>query len=455
MNGSRSHHFIGIGGVGMSAIAQILHERGQAVSGSDSQESATVNRLRALGIPVFVGHEAAHVAGAASLVVSTAVRPDNPEWLAARDRGIPVRHRADCLADLMQAQESIAVCGTHGKTTTTGLVASILLGAEADPTVLVGGHLPALGGTARQGQGRWLVAEADESDKSLAKLTADLAILLNVEGDHLEHYRDEAEIHEVFATFLDGLKPGGRIVACLDGPGIRSLTAARRERTVWVGTGEEADHRITDLVLEPTSSLFRLDGYRYQLAVGGRHNILNAACAIVACELAGIPRARIQAGLSAFTGVGRRFDVRGTERDVTVVDDYAHHPTEIRATLETARLRGRPLWVVFQPHRYTRLEALFEGFAGAFEDIVGLGVMRVYGAGEPPGRREGSDLSRAIRARDGGFEVHDWPDGQDVLAGLVPRLRAGDLVLLLGAGNITHLAAPLLEALRAPVGEPR
>ena len=455
MSGALIHHFIGIGGVGMSAIAQILHERGEAVTGSDMRDSAPVRRLRDLGVPVQIGHGPEQVAKASVLVVSTAVRPDNPEWLEAVERGIPVRHRADVLADLMRSQESMAICGTHGKTTTTGLVASILLHAEADPTVLVGGALASIGGTARSGKGRWLVAEADESDKSLRKLTADLAVLLNVEGDHLEHYRDEAEIRQIFGEFLDGLKPGAHIVACSDGPGVLELTSTRREQTILVGTSEVADRRVDQIDLRAMESRFTLDGHPYTLAVGGLHNVLNAACAIVACEMAGVAPDRIQAGLDAFNGVGRRFEVRGTVAGVTIVDDYAHHPTEIRATLATARILGRPVWAVFQPHRFTRLEALFDGFSDSFEAIAGLGIMNVYGAGETPGPLDGSDLAAAIRRRDPGFEVFDWPMAQDVLQGLVARVRDGDLVLLLGAGDITHLASPLLEALASPVGDPR
>ncbi|HEY9899662.1 MAG TPA: UDP-N-acetylmuramate--L-alanine ligase [Pantanalinema sp.] len=453
---SPAHHFIGIGGVGMSAIAQILHERGGRVSGSDQAASATSERLAGLGIRVHVGHHADNVEGAEVVVVSTAVGDANPELCAARSLGLSIRHRSELLADLMASHRTVAVAGTHGKTTTTGMVASILLGAELDPTVLVGGHLPAIGGTARTGHGPFLVAEADESDKSISRLSAEIAILTNLEGDHLEHYSGLDEIYEVMVGFLNRLPAGSSVVACVDDPGVRAVLPRLTGTVHTYGFSEDAMHRIEGEVLEGTGATFALDSVPYRVKVPGRHNVLNAAGAIVASTLLGVTPDAIRPGLEAFDGVGRRFQTKGTSDGVTVVDDYAHHPSEIRATLGAAALLGRRTWVVFQPHRYTRTAALFEDFARAFEGAHGVVVMDVYGAGEAPNGITSDKLVARMQAEALSAGVRHCPDHASAVEALVPMLAPGDLVLLMGAGNVYQLAEPLLSALaeRQPLTPP-
>ncbi|MBO9542746.1 UDP-N-acetylmuramate--L-alanine ligase [bacterium] len=446
---SPAHHFIGIGGVGMSAIAQILHERGGRVSGSDQAASATSERLAGLGIRVHVGHRAENVEGAEVVVVSTAVGETNPELAYARAHGLPVRHRSELLADLMAGHRTVAVAGTHGKTTTTGMVASILLGAELDPTVLVGGHLPSIGGTARTGHGPFLVAEADESDKSISRLTAEIAILTNLEGDHLEHYSGLDEIYEVMVGFLNRLPEGASVVACIDDPGVRAVLPRLTGRVQTYGFSEDAMHRLEGEVLEGTGASFALAGVPYRVQVPGRHNVLNAAAAIVASGLLGLAPDAIRPGLEAFCGVGRRFQTKGTAHGVTVVDDYAHHPSEIRATLQAASLMGRRTWVIFQPHRYTRTAALFEDFAKAFEGAHGVAVMDVYSAGEAPNGATSDKLVERMQAESLPAGVRHCPDHAAVVAAMAPLLEPGDLVLLMGAGNVYQVADSLLSALSA------
>lgn len=436
----------------MSALAQIIHQRGGKVTGSDQASSATVARLQALGIPITVGHDAENLADAQAIVTSTAVGMDNPEVSEAIARGLQTFHRSEILAQLMAAHRSVAVCGTHGKTTTSGMMASILVKAGWDPTVLVGGDLPLIGGTARAGQSPYLVAEADESDKSIVRLTAEWVILTNLEADHLDHYRDFAEILDTFETFINALPANATVVACLDDPGVRELLPRLKTPVVTYGFQEGADYRIMDASLSGTGARFALEGEgegsSYELRVSGRHNVLNAAGAIVVARRMGLEAEAIRPGLKSFTGVGRRFQSHGTAAGVTVVDDYAHHPTEIRATLEAARLMGHPVWVVFQPHRYSRTAAFFEEFATCFRDVDGLALMDVFAAGETSNGVTTETLIARMRELDATREIFHWASAQDVLDALPSRLRPGDLVLLMGAGNVYKLAEPLLERLR-------
>lgn len=458
MNNTPAHHFIGIGGVGMSAIAQVLHEQGVTVTGSDQAASSTSRRLADLGVSIHIGHAAENVAAADVVVVSTAVGPENPELKAALERGLVVKHRSEVLAELMARHRSIAVSGTHGKTTTTGMVASILLGADQDPTVLVGGELPLIGGTARTGKSPFLVAEADESDKSIRRLTAEIVILTNLEGDHLEHYRDLDEIYEVMLAFFASLPEHAQVVACVDDPGVRAILARIPRQVHTYGFSPEADYRIEGEVLEGTGGCFALNEVPFRTSVPGRHNVSNASAAIVVAYLLGLDANAVRPGLEAFTGVGRRFQIKGTEAGVTVVDDYAHHPTEIKATLQAAHLLNRPVWVVFQPHRYTRTLALFEDFADSFGAVRGVGVMDVYSAGEAPNGVTTAQLVERMRAKHPELAVHHWPDHAAAEEGLLAQVQEGDLVLLMGAGNVFKLADPLLARLRtrlaAPTGSP-
>lgn len=441
-------HFIGIGGVGMSAIAQIIHQRGGKVTGSDQANSPTVARLQALGIPITVGHDASNLGDTQAIVTSTAVGVDNPEVSEAIARGLKVYHRSEVLAQLMASHRSVAVCGTHGKTTTTGLMASILVKAGWDPSVLVGGDLPLIGGTARAGQSPYLVAESDESDKSIVRLTAEWVILTNLEADHLDHYRDFDEILETFERFINSLPPGSKVVACHDDPGVQQLIPRLKAEVLTYGFSEGADFRIEGESLSGAGASFTMGGNLYEVRVSGRHNVSNAAAAIAVASLMGLAPEEIRPGLESFTGVGRRFQSHGMAAGVTVVDDYAHHPTEIRATLAAAKLMGTPVWAVFQPHRYSRMAALFEEFAGCFADVDGLALMDVYAAGEPSNGFTTPSLIQRMRELDPTREVFHWPTASDVLDALPAKLHPGDLVLLMGAGNVNKLAEPLLERLR-------
>ncbi len=441
-------HFIGIGGVGMSAIAQIIHQRGGKVTGSDQATSPTVARLQAMGIPITVGHDADNLADAQAIVVSTAVSLDNPEVAEALARGLKVYHRSEVLAMLMATHRSVSVCGTHGKTTTTGIMASILVKAGWDPTVLVGGDLPLIGGTARAGQSPFLVAESDESDKSIVRLSAEWVILTNLEADHLDHYRDFEEILGTFETFINSLGEGATVVACADDPGVQQLLPRLKAKVLTYGFSEGADFRIERESLGGAEASFTLADNLYDIRVSGRHNVSNAAAAIAVASLMGLAPAEILPGLHAFAGVGRRFQSHGMAAGVTVVDDYAHHPTEIRATLAAAKLLGTPVWAVFQPHRYSRTAALFEEFAACFAGVDGVALMDVYGAGEASNGVTSADLIQRMREILPIPEVFHWPTASDVLDALPTKVHAGQLVLLLGAGNVNKLAEPLLERLR-------
>lgn len=449
-------HFVGIGGVGMSAIASVWKDKGGIVSGSDAQNSATAARLQARGIAVSIGHartnvpqiDGADAPHSLGIVVSTAVAPDNPEVSAAREAGIPIFHRSEVLSALMASHRSVAVTGTHGKTTTTAMIGTVLLHGGLDPTVLVGGDVPALGGNSRTGDSDLLVAEADESDRSVLRLGATWAVVTNLEGDHLDHYRDLDDIIDTIATWIDRLPPASVVVACIDDAGVRKLLARIGRKAVTYGWSPDADHVISGEQLSASGSEFKVGRETYELHVPGRHNVSNAAAAIAVAHLCGLGAPAIRKGLAAFEGVGRRFQSHGMAAGVQVLEDYGHHPSEIRATLETARLLRRPVWILFQPHRYTRTAALFEDFATCFEGAAGVGVMDVYSAGEAPNGVTSADLVARIRERCPSLEAHHWPDPAAAERGLTERLRPGDVVLLMGAGNVNKIAEPLMASLR-------
>ena len=444
-------HFVGIGGMGMSAIAQVWHCKGRPVTGSDAHASGTVQRLQGLGVAIDVGHAADHVGPAVEgLVLSTAVKTDNPEVAEAQRRGLPMFHRSQVLGALMREKTSVAVTGTHGKTTTSAMVASILVEAGVDPTVLLGGDLPDLGGNARAGEGPYLVAEADESDKSITNLYASVVVVTNLEGDHLEHYRDLDEIIEVVARFINDLPAGTKLVACADDPGVARLLAVVPDAEVTTyGCAEGADFRITDEALTAGGSTFNVGGRAFALQVPGRHNIANATAAIAACALLGIAPEAAQVGLAGFTGVKRRFQTIGSVGGVTVIDDYAHHPSEIKATLAAAMLLNRPVHAVFQPHRHSRLEALLDDFAASFGGVRTATIMETYSAGEAPRQVNAAGLAALIGRNEPGVPVTHVPTGAAAVAHLAGLAAPGDLVLLLGAGDIHLVAQPLLAALEA------
>jgi UDP-N-acetylmuramate--alanine ligase len=451
---TRRVHFVGIGGAGMSGIAAILLARGARVSGTDAKDSATVQRLRAAGARIELGHTAAALGDAEVLVVSTAIRPDNPELVAARERGLPVLHRAEALAAVMADQVGLAVAGTHGKTTTSSLLTAALDAAGQDPSYAIGGDLAGPGSNARHGAGRFFVAEADESDGSFLRLAPTAAIVTNVEADHLDHWGDAAAVAAGFAAFAAALPAEGFLVACADDPGAAALAAGERAAaTVTYGVADGADLQLAEPVLSPggSAAAVRWRGLplgELRLSVPGRHNALNAAGVLALGMSLALDPADLLAGLAAFRGVGRRFEDKGSAAGVRVVDDYGHHPTEITATLAAARTAagdGRVV-VAFQPHRYTRTRDVGASLGRSLGDADEVVVLDIYGAGEDPLPGVDSDRVAGDVPLPAG-RVHRAA-GVDEAAVLVAHLaRPGDLVLSLGAGDVTRLGPALLAAL--------
>ncbi|MER5865355.1 UDP-N-acetylmuramate--L-alanine ligase [Kitasatospora sp. NPDC002040] len=449
-------HFIGIGGAGMSGLAKILAVRGATVSGSDSRESETVLALRALGAQVAVGHAAENVpAGVSSVVVSSAIRADNPELAAARERGIPVVHRSDALAALMGGRRALAVAGTHGKTTTTSMLAVSLAELGLEPSYAIGGDLDAPGSNAHHGAGEIFVAEADESDRSFHKYAPEVAIILNVELDHHANYASMDEIHESFETFVGRIVPGGTLVVSADQAGARELTARVRGleglKIVTVGAAEDADLRV--LAVRPhgmTSEVTVLVGgaeLTFTVSVPGRHYAHNAVAALAAGIALGIPADDLAKALGAYTGVRRRLQLKGEAGGVQVIDSYAHHPTEMLADLEAIReaAEGRVL-VVFQPHLFSRTQQLAEEMGQALALADASVVLDIYPAREDPIPGVTSELI-IDAARRAGADVrpeHTFAAAPAVLAGLA---RPGDLVLTMGAGDVTNLGPEIVERL--------
>lgn len=453
-------HFVGIGGIGMSGIAEILHNLGYQVQGSDISESANVRRLRSLGIEVAVGHKAENVAKAQVVVTSSAIKPDNPEVVAARERFLPIVRRAEMLAELMRLKWSIAVGGTHGKTTTTSLVAALLDAGDLDPTVINGGIINAYGTNARLGAGDWMVAEADESDGTFTKLPSAIAIVTNIDPEHLDHYGTPDALDRAFETFVENIPFYGFAVLCIDHPGVQALIGRIEDRRiVTYGFSPQAEVRAEALESSAAGSRFsvvisdRRDERQRRiddlfLPMVGRHNVENALAAIAVADEMGLTADTIRAGLASFGGVKRRFTRTGEARGVTVIDDYGHHPVEIAAVLQAARQAtdGQVVAVV-QPHRYTRLASLFEDFCSCFNDADAVIVADVYTAGEAP--IEGADrdhLVAGLRAR-GHRRVLPLETPEQLAQTVLPLVGSGDLVVCLGAGSITTWAADLPGAL--------
>ena len=459
-------HFVGIGGIGMSGIAEVLGNLGYTVTGSDVADSGNVKRLRDLGIKVTVGHKAENVDGADVVVVSSAIKPDNPELIAARARRLPVVRRAEMLAELMRLKSCVAIAGTHGKTTTTSMVATLLDSGGFDPTVINGGIINAYGTNARLGAGDWMVVEADESDGTFLKLPADVAIVTNVDAEHLDHFKTFAAVQEAFIHFVENVPFYGFAVMCTDHPIVQRLVGRIADRRIMTyGENPQADVRLVDLknddgtqrfaVLFRDSAGKEIHAIRdLALPMPGRHNALNATSAIAVAHALGIPDDKIRAALGKFGGVKRRFTKVGDWNGATIIDDYGHHPVEIAAVLKAAResTTGQVIAVV-QPHRYTRLKSLFEAFSTCFNDADAVIVANVYTAGETP--IDGADrdhLVQAMRAR--GHRQVMALEGPEKLAGLVKGLaKPGDYVVLLGAGNITQWAYALPGELKALDGK--
>ena len=438
-------HLIGIGGSGMSGIAEVLLALGYAVSGSDIKSSAITERLRNLGAKVFAGHASQHVHGAQVVVASSAVRPDNPEIVEARKLKIPVIPRAEMLAELMRLKYGIAVAGAHGKTTTTSLVASVLAAAGFDPTFVVGGRVNAAGTNARAGQGDYMVVEADESDRSFLLLAPVVAVVTTIDREHLDQYNSLEEIQSTFLEFVNRVPFYGAAVLCLDEPNVQSIIPGVKRPVVTYGVSNQADLVISDVELAGLDSHFRLtyhgdDLGKFHLpSPPGIHNVRNAAAAAAVALYLGIPADLIREGLAKFAGVGRRFEIKGTYAGVTLIDDYGHHPAEIRATLEAARgCNYKRLLVLFQPHRYTRTKHLWDDFCRAFNLADVLVVSEIYAAGESPiDGVTGQKLAEAISAA-GHKNVVFSNTAQRGVDILLREAQPGDAILAIGAGTVNR-----------------
>lgn len=446
-------HFIGIGGIGMSGIAEILLNLGYAVSGSDLRRSSITDRLALLGAIIFEGHAAANVVGSGVVVTSSAVNERNPEVVEARSRKIPVIQRAEMLAELMRLKYGIAVAGMHGKTTTTSMIATVLAAGDLDPTVVVGGRVDALGSNARLGKSQYLVAEADESDRSFLKLSPILAVVTNLDREHMDCYRDMADVEDAFVEFMDRVPFYGSCVACMDNEQLAGILPRVRRRVFTYGTAPKAD--FVARMLPPADEArarfeVAADGEifgPFPLHVPGRHNVLNATAAVaIAAQLEIAPEA-IARGLDSFRGVDRRFQLKGCERGVAVVDDYGHHPTEIRATLRAARECGyRRVHVIFQPHRYSRTRDLMQEFLTAFEDADSVEILDIYAASEEPlPGVTARALVEAMHQSNVGYAA----SAEEAIERVAARAIEGDAIFTLGAGNVSQLAPHVLEKLKS------
>ena len=448
-------HFIGIGGIGMSGIAEVLLNLGYAVTGSDLQDSETTRRLRALGAQVFVGHQEANLSADPSVaVISTAVKYSNPEVLEARRRRIPVIPRAEMLAELMRMKFGIAVAGSHGKTTTTSLVAAVLSAAGLDPTMVIGGRLHMLGSNAKMGQGEMLVAEADESDGSFLLLSPTIAVVTNIDREHMDFHQSMERLSDSFLSFINKVPFYGLAVLCLDDANVRGLLPKVRKRFTTYGLSSEAEFSAQDLKLKPAGAEFT--ALRSGKALGelrlhlpGRHSATNALAAVAVAHELEIPFPHVAEALDGFTGIHRRFEIKGEPKGILVIDDYGHHPAEIRATIGAIHDSWkRPLTVIFQPHRYSRTRDLFEDFVAAFEGADRLVLTEIYPAGEDPiAGISGETLYQAIK-RKGHLEVEFIADKGEIVSQLAGKLRAGDIALTLGAGDIYKVGDALVEALK-------
>jgi UDP-N-acetylmuramate--alanine ligase len=448
-------HFVGIGGIGMSGLAEVLLELGYRVSGSDLKFSAATQRLTDRGAAIFEGHAAQNVGAAKAVVVSSAVRADNPEVAEARRLGVPVIPRGELLAELMRQKFGIAVAGSHGKTTTTSMIAAILNHAGFDPTIVVGGRVGTMGGAnARVGKSDYLVVESDESDGSFLKLAPILAIVTNIDREHLDHYKDLDEIRGAFTQFVSKVPFYGAAILCIDDDNVQQILPAVNRRIITYGTSAQADLRVTHSSTGHLASEFHLvfrdrDLGCFRLHVAGAHNVLNAAAAVAVAMELDVPMEKIREALDSFSGVDRRFSIRGVERGITVIDDYGHHPTEIRATLAAARAcRYEHVHVLFQPHRYTRTHALMDDFARAFHQADSVHVLDIYAASEAP--IEGvTAQALAERIRGFGHRSAHYVGAMDGgIDAVIAAASNGDAILTLGAGSVSQASEKILEKLR-------
>jgi len=446
-------HFVGIGGIGMSGIAEVLLNLDYHISGSDLKETEVTRRLKMLGCAISYGHRKENVKEADVVVISSAVRPDNPEIRVAEERLIPVIPRAEMLAELMRMKVGIAIAGTHGKTTTTSLIATVLAAGGLDPTVVIGGRLNSIGSNAKLGQGEFLVAEADESDGSFVKLMPTIAVVTNIDPEHLDYYSGIDQIRETFLNFINKIPFFGLAVLCLDHPNVQSLLPRLKKRFVTYGLTTQADFQAKEIVFDGLYTAFDVlqrqrELGRLKLRMPGLHNVYNALATVATAFELDIPFQVIQETLSEFSGIQRRFQIKGEKKGILIVDDYGHHPVEIMATLKAARTGWkRRIVAVFQPHRYTRTQALFHDFLTAFYDANVLLLTEIYPAGED--RIEGVEakaLYEGIREY-GHKDVTFLPDKKEIVEHLLRIVTPGDLVITLGAGDIWQVSEELVKRL--------
>jgi len=445
---TKHFHFVGIGGIGMSGIAELLLSLGYRVSGSDVKRSATTERLAGLGATIYEGHASGNVEGAAAVVASSAVNAANPEVAEARRRGIPVIPRGEMLAELMRLKYGVAIAGSHGKTTTTSMIAAVMSAAGFDPTIAVGGRVDAIGSNARLGGGDFMVVEADESDGSFLKLAPIVAVITNVDREHLDHYRDLEQIRQAYIEFANKVPFYGVAVVCADDANIQAILPLITRRVIRYGTCVGCDLTAIEVSHDGFGSRFRLAGLgEFTLGVPGRHNVLNAMAAIAVGLHLDAPLESIRVALAAYGGVDRRFQVRGVARGVTVIDDYGHHPTEIMATLAAARnvaAKGGRVLVAFQPHRYSRTCLLLDEFSRAFSDADHVWITDIYPAGEAPIEGvSGESLASAVQAA-GHPSVRYSPGFEQLVEELAAQAREGDLVIALGAGHINQICEKMV-----------
>ena len=447
-------HFVGIGGIGMSGIAEVLFNLGYHISGSDIKETEVTRRLQSLGCEISYGHRKENLKEADVVVISSAVRPGNPEVEAAEERLIPVIPRAEMLAELMRMKIGIAIAGTHGKTTTTSLIATVLAAGGLDPTVVIGGRLNSIGSNARLGQGEFLVAEADESDGSFLKLMPTIAVVTNIDPEHLDYYKGIDEIKEAFLCFLNKIPFFGLAVLCLDHPNIQSLLPGLKKRFATYGLTTQADFQAKEIVYEGLSTSFdvihqRQEIGRLSIRMPGLHNVYNALATLATAFELDIPFQVVQETLRDFSGIQRRFQIKGEKEGILVVDDYGHHPVEIMATLKAARTGwGKRIIAVFQPHRYTRTQALFKDFLTAFYDADVLILTDIYPAGED--RIEGVEskaLYEGLREY-GHKDVTYLADKKEIVEHLLKIVSPGDLVITLGAGDVWQVSEELVNRIK-------
>src|SRR5215468_10633679 len=447
-------HLVGIGGIGMSGIAEVLLTLGYSVSGSDVKLSNITERLQKLGATIFEGHKASNADGAHVVVTSSAVKPDNPEVIEAHNRKIPVIPRAEMLAELMRLKYGIAVAGAHGKTTTTSMVASVLAAAHLDPTFVIGGRVNQAGTTARLGKGEYFVVEADESDRTFLLLAPVVAVVTTIDREHLDQYTSLKEIQSVFVEFVNRIPFYGAAILCLDEPNVQAIIPDVKRPIITYGTSTQADLVISDVKLAGLGSEFRLTykgedlGIFHLIHPPGIHNVRNAAAAAAVALYLNVPSDLIREGLAKFTGVGRRFDIKGVVSDVTVIDDYGHHPAEIRATLEAARgCKFNRLLVLFQPHRFTRTQHLWDDFTKAFNQADILVLTDIYAASENPIPGITSETLAAAIRKAGHKNVHYFRNMQEGIEYLLKNAKPADAILTIGAGNVSRASSEFMVLL--------